>query len=70
MSTGRGEETTTIDRRGVRGRVAMSLTAYGGPLATVSSFKCMGQVLSDSGYNWKEVIWNLRRARKKWVWLS
>ena len=43
---------------------------YGRPLEVVTSFKCLGRVLTEFDNNWPALVNNLRRARKKWVWLS
>ena len=48
----------------------MAINAYGLPLTEVSSFKYLGRVLSASDDDWPAVIWNLRRVRQKWVYLS
>ena len=46
---------------------AVALTSYGRPLTAVSSFKFLGQVLSESDDNWLVVIQNFWRARQKWA---
>ena len=48
----------------------MALTAYGCHITAVYSFKYLVQVLLESGDNWPEVIWNLRRAQQKLERLS
>ena len=47
-----------------------AITAYRIPLATVSSFKCIGRVLSFPDYYWLAVVQNLCRARQKWARLT
>ena len=42
------------------------LTAYGIPLATVTSFKYLERILSESNYDWTAAVRNLRQARTKW----
>ena len=49
---------------------ATALTAYGHPLAPVSSFKYLGRILLVSDNDWAVVVRNLRRARKKWARLT
>ena len=49
---------------------AMAITTYGHPLTEVSSFKSLVQVLLVSENVWQLVIWNLCRARQKWLWRS
>ena len=49
---------------------ATAITVYGFPLVTVPSLKYLGRILSVSEYYWPEVVHNLRKAQKKWVWLS
>ena len=44
-----------------------AITAYGTPLASVTSCKYLGRFLSVSDDNWPAVVRNLRRARQKWV---
>ena len=46
-----------------------SLTTYGHPLMTVSSFKYMGRVLSALDDDWPVVVENIRKAQKKWTCL-
>ena len=48
---------------------AVSLTAYGLPLAVTPSFKYLGRVLLASDDALLEVIRKLRRARHKWACL-
>ena len=43
------------------------LTANGKPLMAVSSFKCMGRVLSASDGDWPAVVSKLRKAQQKWA---
>ena len=47
-----------------------ALTSYGVPLSQVTSFKYLGQVLAAEDNDWPAVVRNLRRARKKWVWIT
>ena len=47
----------------------MYLTAYGIPLAPVTSFRYLWRVLSADDY-WTEVIRNLWKARRKWSRLT
>ena len=46
---------------------ATVLTAYGFPLAPLSSFKYLGRILSASDDYWPVVVQNLRQVCKKWV---
>ena len=43
-----------------------AITAYGIPLALVTSFNYLGIILSAADGNWPDVVINLRRARQKW----
>ena len=45
----------------------MVITAYGIPLALVTSSKYLGRVLLVADNDWPEVVRNLRKARKKWA---
>ena len=53
-----------------RAVAATALTAYGHPLATVPSFKYLGNILSSLDDYWLEEVHNLGKAQKKWVGLS
>ena len=44
--------------------------AYVQPLNLVTSFKYLGRILTASDDDWPVVVGNLRKVRKKWVWLS
>ena len=44
-----------------------AITAYGIPLALVTSFNYLGIILSAADGNWPDVVINLRRARQKWT---
>ena len=46
------------------------ITAYGIPLAPVTSFKYLGIILLDADDNWPEMVSNLQRACRKWVRLT
>ena len=46
------------------------ITAYGIPLALVTSCNCPGKIIFSSDENWPELVRNLQRARQKWEWLS
>ena len=48
----------------------MALTSYGRPLMALSSLKYLGRFLLASDNDWPAVIWNLRRVRHKWAYLS
>ena len=48
----------------------MSFQAYSRPVATVTSFKYLGQVLTAADENCPEVVGNLRKARKIWEWME
>ena len=45
-------------------------TAYGVPLAPVTSFKYLGRILAAEGGNWTALVCNLRRAKQKWAHLT
>ena len=49
---------------------ATAISAYGIPLATVTSFKYLGRVLSESDDDWPAAAKNLQRERQKWALLS
>ena len=53
-----------------RAGTEMSLTAYGVPLALVTSFKYLGRVLVAEDDDWPAVIPNLQHAREKWARLT
>ena len=40
--------------------------AYGKPLETVSTFKCLGWLITEGCDNWPAVAGNLVKARKSW----
>ena len=44
--------------------------AYGEPLDTVTSFKFLARVLTTGDYDWSEVAFNLRKARKSWMQMT
>jgi hypothetical protein len=46
------------------------LTARGVPLETVSIFKYLGRLLSNTDEDWPAVYANLRKARKSWARIS
>ena len=48
----------------------MLLIAYGCLLETVPSFKYLDSILLELNYGLPEVVHNLRKAQKKWEWLS
>ena len=47
----------------------MAITAYGIPLAPVTSLKYLSRFLSVEYYDWPVVVLNLQRTRKKWALL-
>ena len=47
-----------------------AFTSDGIPLAPVTSFKYLGQILTKADDDWPSVVRNLRKARRKWVWLT
>ena len=47
-----------------------TITAYGIPLAPVTSFNYLGIILSAVVGDWPAVVSNLQRARQKWVQLT
>ena len=44
-----------------------AITAYGIPLAPVTSFNYLGIILLAADGDWSAVVRNLRRARQKWT---
>ena len=48
----------------------MVFNPYGHLLATALYFKYLVRILLTSDDNCKEVVQNLRKAWKKWAWLS
>ena len=48
----------------------MDFQAYGIPLEAVLEFKYLGMVLTDSDDDWPVVVGNLRKARRRWAWIS
>ena len=47
-----------------------AITAYGTPIAPVTSLKYIGRVLLAADNDWPVVVRNLRKARQKWAWLT
>ena len=45
------------------------LWAYGFPLASVPSFKCLVRILMALSNYWIVVVISLKKLRKKWAWL-
>ena len=45
------------------------LSAYRCPLAPLSCFKYLGEILAALDYDWLAVVHNPRQARKKWAWM-
>ena len=43
---------------------------YNHPLTNVDFFKYLGHILKDTDDDWPVVLANLRKARKKWGWMS
>ena len=54
----------------MRAGAATVITAYGTPLASVSSFKYLERVMSALENNWTVVVRNLKKAQHKWAWLT
>ena len=50
--------------------VVRSFQSYGRLLETVTSFKYLVQVLTDSNENWTAVVSILRKVQTSWVFLS
>ena len=46
--------------------VAAALQAYGQPLEVVSYLKYLGRFLTAPVNDWPMVVYNLRKARRKW----
>ena len=44
--------------------------AYGCSITNVSAFKFLGHVLTATENYWPMVVYNLRKARKKWARIS
>ena len=47
-----------------------AITKYGIPLAMVIYFKYLGRLLLEEDKNWPAVLSNLRKARRKWEWMT
>ena len=47
-----------------------AITAYGIPLAPVTSFKFLGIILAAADDDWLELVSNLQKARRKWARLT
>ena len=43
---------------------------YGRPLTNMAFFKYLGRLLTATDYNWPAVVTNLRKAWRKWDWIS
>ena len=48
----------------------MYFGAYGGPLDTMTTFKYLERILTESDNNWPAVVANRKKLRKRWAWLS
>ena len=67
---GEGRKRCRLVEEEVREGKERDITAYGIPLALVTSFKYLGSVLSTSDDNCPAVVHNLWRAHQKWARLS
>ena len=54
----------------MRDSVARAFQAYGRPIETVTSFKCLVQVMTASDDNFPVVVGNLQKEQKSWSRLT
>ena len=48
-----------------RYRAEIEFLAYGQPLTNIKDFKYLGRLLSANNYNWKIMVTNIKKSRKK-----
>ena len=56
-----------MEEEEIRAGAEAVITAYGIPLAPVTSFKYLRRVLSEADNNWIAVVSNLRKVWRKWA---
>ena len=67
---GAGRKWLRLAEEEARAGAETAFTTYGIPLAPITSFKYLGQIIMAADDDWPAVVRNLRKSRREWARLT